>query len=125
MPSAELKDDQRDPMKWFYHDWLVHQLTDYPGYGIEHVMRGYRDNKLADTPVAKWVRFWGLDDPQAFIDDLEWVLRQMRISVFKRIQMPPVINLSRGSFGFDFRENQGAYEQTDTYRQLRAEILGQ
>lgn len=125
MPSAELKDDQRDPMKWFYHDWLVHQLTDYPGYGIEHIMRGYRDNKLADTPVAKWVRFWGLDDPQAFIDDLEWVLRQMRISVFKRIQMPPVINLSRGSFGFDFRENQGAYEQTDTYRQLRAEILGQ
>lgn len=124
MPSAELKDDQRDPMKWFYHDWLVHQLTDYPGYGIERVMRGYRDNKLADTPVAKWVRFWGLDDAQAFIDDLEWVLRQMRISVFKRIQMPPVITLSRGSFGFDFRENQADYEQTDTYRKLKAEILG-
>lgn len=125
MPSAELKDDQRDPMKWFYHDWLVHQLTDYPGYGIQSVLRAYRDDKLQSTPVAKWVRYWGLDNPQAFIEDFEWVLRQMRISVFKRIQMPPTITLSRGSFGFDFRENQGAYEESDTYRSLKAEILGQ
>lgn len=123
MPSAELKDDQRDPMKWFYHDWLVHQLTDYPGYGTERVMRAYRDTKLADTPVARWVPYYGLDDPQAFIDDLEWVLRQMRISVFKRIQMPPIITVSRGAFGSDFRENQLECEQTATYRQLREQIL--
>ena len=30
MPSAELADGQRDPMKWFYHDWLVAQLLDEP-----------------------------------------------------------------------------------------------
>lgn len=125
MPSAELKDDQRDPMKWFYHDWLVHQLVDYPGYGTERVMRAYLKNKLADTEAGKWIRYYGLEDPQAFIEDLEWVLRQMRISVFKRIQMPPNITLSRGSFGFDFRENQAIYEQTDSYRALKQQILSQ
>lgn len=125
MPSAELKNDQRDPMKWFYHDWLVHQLVDYPGYGTERVMRAYLKNKLADTEAGKWIRYYGLEDPQAFIEDLEWVLRQMRISVFKRIQMPPNITLSRGSFGFDFRENQAIYEQTDSYRALKQQILSQ
>lgn len=123
MPSAELKDNQRDPMKWFYHDWLVHQLVDYPGYGAERVMRAYLNNRLADTEAGKWVRYYGLDDPKAFIEDLEWVLRQMRISVFKRIQMPPNITLSRGSFGFDFRENQAVYEQTDSYNKLKKQIL--
>lgn len=123
MPSAELKDQQRDPMKWFYHDWLVQQLTDYPGYGVEQLMARYLDDKLISSPVGKWIRFYGLDDPNAFIVDLEWVLRQMQISVFKRIQMPPILTVSRGSFGFDFRENQAIYEQTDRYRALKAEIL--
>ena len=116
---------ERDPMKWFYHDWLVHQLVDYPGYGTERVMRAYLKNKLADTEAGKWIRYYGLEDPQAFIEDLEWVLRQMRISVFKRIRMPPNITLSRGSFGFDFRENQAIYEQTDSYRALKQQILSQ
>ncbi len=123
MPSAELKDAQKDPMKWFYHDWLVDRLTDYPGYTTLGVMEQYLADKLASTQVGKWIEFYGLDDPKAFIDDLEWVLRQMRISVFKRIQMPPNITLTRGSFGFDFRENQAIYEQTDRYRELKQKIL--
>ena len=28
-PSAELKEDQLDPMKWFYHDYLVEHLDVY------------------------------------------------------------------------------------------------
>ena len=123
MPSAELKDAQVDPMKWFYHDWLIRTLQDYPGYGIEKIMRQYLKDKLASTPVAKWIPFYGLDDPEAFINDLEWVLRQLRISVFKRIQMPPIITISRGSFGFDFRENQAIYEQTPEYCELKEAIL--
>lgn len=122
-PTAELADGQRDPMKWFYHDWLTDRLTDYPGYGAVAVMERYLEDRLASTPVAKWVRYYGLDDPRAFVDDLEWVLRQMRTAVFKRIQMPPNITVTRGSFGNDFRENQGAYEATARYRELRAAIL--
>jgi hypothetical protein len=37
--------------------------------------------------------------------------------------MPPNITVTRGSFGNDFRENQGAYEQTARYRELREAIL--
>ena len=123
-PSAELANGQVDPMKWFYHDWLVQKLVDYPGFGAERVMRAYAENRLQETPVAKWVRFYGLDaDPQAFIDDLEWVLRQMRNNVFKRLQAPPIIAVSRGAFGNDFRENQCAFEETATYAALKAQIL--
>lgn len=123
MPSAELKDAQTDPMKWFYHDWLVNKLVDYPGFATERIMERYLEDRLLGSEIGKWIRFYGLDDPAAFIEDLEWVLHQMSISVFKRIQMPPNITLTRGSFGFDFRENQALYEETDHYRELREEIL--
>lgn len=123
MPSAELKDAQKDPMKWFYHDWLIEKLMDYPGYGVEGIMQAYLDDRLRSSEVGKWISFYGLDSPNAFIDDLEWVLRQMTGSTFKRIQMPPSITVTRGSFGIDFRENQLVIERTDAYRALREKIL--
>ena len=123
MPSAELKDAQKDPMKWFYHDWLVEKLLDCPEYGVEDVMQAYLDDKLATCPVAKWVPFYGLDDPRVFVEDLEWVLRQMGNSVFKRIQMPPTIMVVRDTFGYDFRENQGVYEHSGRYELLKEKIL--
>ena len=33
MPSAELSNGQKDPMKWFYHDWLVGRLLGDGGAG--------------------------------------------------------------------------------------------
>ena len=123
-PTAELASGQVDPMKWFYHDWLVEQLTDYPGYGVERVMSDYLRDRLQASPVAKWVRYYGLDgNPQAFVDDLEWVLHQMSNNVFKRIQAPPNIMVTRGAFGMDFRECQVAFERTERYRELREQIL--
>lgn len=123
MPSAELRDNQKDPMKWFYHDWLIERLTNYPGYGIEAILREYLDGRLQASEVGKWIRFYGLDDPKAFIEDLEWVCGQMVKSVFKRIQMPPVVTVTRGSFGFDIRENQISVEKTPEYLKLRERIL--
>ena len=123
MPSAELKDAQKDPMKWFYHDWLVENLLDSPEFGVEDLMQAYLDDKLQSTPVAKWVKFYGLDDPDVFIEDLEWVLKQIANSVFKRIQMPPTIVLVRDTYGFDFRENQVVWERTRRYEDLKEQIL--
>jgi NAD+ synthase (glutamine-hydrolysing) len=57
MPSAELKDAQKDPMKWFYHDWLVENLLDSPEFGVEDLMQAYLEDKLMSSPVAKWIRF--------------------------------------------------------------------
>lgn len=123
MPSAELKDSQKDPMKWFYHDWLVENLLDSPDFEIEDLMEAYLEDRLASSPVSKWISFYGLDDPQVFIDDLEWVLRQIGNSVFKRIQMPPTIMVVRDTYGFDFRENQVVWERTQRYEELKKRIL--
>ena len=123
MPSAELKDAQKDPMKWFYHDWLIESMVDNPQFSVEAFMQAYLEDKLASSPVAKWIRFYGLDDPIAFIEDLEWVIRQTANSVFKRIQMPPTIMVVRDTCGFEYRENQVKFEQTARYRELRAAIL--
>ena len=104
-PSAELSSGQRDPMKWFYHDWLIGQLL---GDGKEcalplydaacEIMTHYEETRFSDTPVNTWVNYYGLDDPAAFVKDLEWVIGSMRGSVFKRIQAPPkLVIASRAS----------------------------
>ena len=122
-PSAELKDDQRDPMKWFYHDWLINQLTEYPGGRVEEIMDDYLQGRLQTSEIGRWLRYYGLDEPQAFVQDLEWVLRTMQGAVFKRIQFPPLILISRGAFGSDVREAQMCPETTKRYRLLREQIL--
>ena len=123
MPSAELKDAQKDPMKWFYHDWIVEHLVDDPDFTIETLLAAYRADKLESSPVGKWVPFYGLDDAKAFIEDVEWIERQVNNSVFKRVQMPPTIAVVRDTAGFDYRENQMKCEHTHRYEQLKAAIL--
>ncbi|MEG0176637.1 MAG: NAD(+) synthase [Anaerorhabdus sp.] len=122
-PSAELKDSQLDPMKWFYHDWLISKVIEYPNYQIEKVMESYLDGSLLKSDIGRWIRYYGLDDPTRFIDDLEWVLRTIQKAIFKRLQLPPAVVISRGSFGNDFRESQVNFQQTDKYQELRQLIL--
>lgn len=122
-PSAELKNNQKDPMKWFYHDELIQRLTEYPGYGIEKLMKQYLDGSIYKTDLGKWIRYYGLDDPKAFIEDLEWILNKFELGVFKRLQTPPIVMVSRGCFGSDFRENQCHYDKSDTYLALKKAIL--
>ena len=71
-PSAELKDNQYDPMKWFYHDWLISKLTDSK-CNVEDIMESYLDGSLLQSEVGRWIKHYHLDEPKAFIDDLEWV----------------------------------------------------
>lgn len=122
-PSAELKNNQLDPMKWFYHDEVIQRLTEYPGYGIEKLMQQYLDKSIYDTELGKWIRYYGLDDPHKFIEDLEWILNKFELGVFKRLQTPPIVMVSRGCFGSDFRENQGNYEKSSAYLALKEAIL--
>lgn len=122
-PSAELKDAQLDPMKWFYHDWLISKMIEYPGYQIETIMTSYLDGTLNQSEMGKWIRYYGLDKPKAFIDDLEWVMRTVQKGIFKRIQLPPSIVISRGSFGNDFREAQVQFQSSNKYEELKKQIL--
>lgn len=122
-PSAELKDAQVDPMKWFYHDTLIDLFTQYPNFQIVAFMKQYLDGSIYETELGNWIKYYGLDDSKAFIEDLEWILKQIRLSVYKRIQMPPIVTISQGSFGFDYRESQINYEQGSEYEELKTMIL--
>lgn len=122
-PSAELKDAQVDPMKWGYHDWLIQYLTEYPGFQVEKLMEDYLSGDIFNTEAGRWMMFYGLDDAQKFIDDLQWVLSNIQNSVYKRIQMPPIIMVSRGSFGQDYRESQIRFQLSERYESLKKRIL--
>lgn len=122
-PSAELKDAQLDPMKWFYHDWLISKITEYPSWQVESIMKSYLDGSIMKSEIGKWISYYALDRPQAFMDDLEWICMTMQKAVFKRLQMPPIVMISRGSFGSDFRESQLPFIQSNEYRELKEKIL--
>jgi len=116
-PSAELKEGQRDPMKWFYHDAMIdHILT----HGVEHYVEAYVEGRLMSDPIfRKWLSYYGLDsDPEAFFTDLEWVVRMMHITTFKRIQLPPMITLRTNAYGIT-REFQGILQYSKRYQELK------
>ncbi len=125
MPSAELAAGQRDPMKWFYHDWLLGQLLDGQGLdaGASAVLGRYLDGSLQEGPQGKWIRFYGLDEPSAFLEDLEWVLRSIRQAAFKRIQSPPAITVASEASILAPLEEQGPCEPSERFKELRARLL--
>lgn len=124
-PSAELADGQRDPMKWFYHDWLIDQLLDCPD-GIDaaacSVMERYLDDRLASTDAGRWAKFYGFDNPAAFGADLDWVLDTMRRTAYKRIQAPPAIHLASPASISAPDECQGDIEFSERFNALRSRI---
>ncbi len=122
-PSAELKDAQLDPMKWFYHDEIITRIQNYPTARIEDFMESYYDGSIYQSELGKWITYYGLDNPAAFIEDLEWLLKTMQCAAFKRMQMPPVLLLSRGAYGNDYREAQLGFIYSERYQQLKEKIL--
>lgn len=104
-PSAELKTDQVDPMKWGYHDEIILRLIQDPN-GVENILSSYLDGSLLNGPLRPYMLDYGLDNPQNFIDDLMWVLKTNNRNAFKRVQGVPVIVLSDSVIGLDSQENQ-------------------
>jgi NAD+ synthase (glutamine-hydrolysing) len=124
MPSAELSEGQRDPMKWFYHDWLVEQLLDSPTIddGACHVLELYLEDRLLSSEVGKWISFYGLEDPRVFLEDFNWCMSSMRKNAFKRVQAPPAITLASKASVERVEERQGEIEPSSRMEELRARI---
>jgi NAD+ synthase (glutamine-hydrolysing) len=130
VPSAELSEAQDvtkglgDPIKYGYHDALLRQLIEYRRHPAE-VLQWFLDGTLFER--LGWrdeMRFRAyFPTPGVWIEDLEWVERQMRISYFKRIQAPPIIVLSKRAFGFDLRETQTPGYEIQRYRELKEQVL--
>ena len=124
MPSAELKENQIDPMKWGYHDWLVQYLTEYPSHHPISWLKAYKDGSWKKSPVYDVMVAYGLDKPKAYALDMIWFMKAWQKAVFKRIQFPPIITVSRGSFGFDYRESQLPYLELSEVKELLDDFLG-
>jgi NAD+ synthase (glutamine-hydrolysing) len=124
-PTAGLKPNQIDPMKFGYHDKLLEKVMDYKKISMENVMEWYLDGKLEkNLDISKeLIQRWNIDDPKLFIADLEWVFPLIQKNVFKRVQMPPGIITSKTSFGYDLRESILPFNNTLAYDTLKSKVL--
>ncbi len=117
-PSAELKSDQVDPMKWYYHDLLVDLVL---SKSKEDILELYLHNQFADYEIGKWLSFYNLNQGKHFLEDFNWFMRTFEINNFKRLQMPPVLAYSNRVIGVDYIET--ALLRTKSLRQEELEAL--
>ncbi|MEG0959263.1 MAG: NAD(+) synthase [Erysipelotrichaceae bacterium] len=118
-PSAELKSEQHDPMKWFYHDEIIEHLR--YDMSLEEYMELYLIDKMASKPIGKWVKYYGLDKPSAFLKDMDWLKTVMKRNRFKRIQLPPLLVVSKNPYGNAYIESQSDCDETN-YEYLHKKI---
>jgi len=112
VPSAELSEKQDviagkgDPILYPYHDKLVRSFVEFRKDPAE-ILDWYDKNiieaemKLETGLIKKYFK-----NRDEFKSDLEEKWKMFKLSVFKRIQSPPIIAVSRRAFGYDLRETQ-------------------
>lgn len=128
--SAELSADQNvdegkgDPIFYPYHDKLVRAFVEFR-LDPEDLLRYYHQGTLGSVLHCEQDLIDNyFKTPEAFIADLEHKWRLFKLSLFKRIQAPPILAVSKRAFGFDLRESQNGVHYTREYQRLKTEILG-
>lgn len=102
-PSAELCHNQIDPMKWFYHDYLIDLYQKNHSFDkfISLVKNGEIDDEM--TGLMNFYNIKAMS--KEFFSDLKWVEECINNSVYKRIQSPPYIAVH------DFTQNRDNINQ--------------
>lgn len=128
-PTAELKDNQKDPFDYGnldgrgYHDELVRAFTEFRR-DPEWILEKYLDRTLESEFQLEPGRLAFLYSlPDVFIRDLEKNWKSYYRAIFKRNQAPPVIVVSKRAFGTDMRESILPPYFTERYEALKAKIL--
>ena len=129
VPSAELSGAQDvtkglgDPIRYGYHDAVLRQMIEYRNHLVDFL------EWMRDGTFFERIAWHGsvpspddFADAEEWIEDLEWLDRQLRVNYFKRIQAPPIIVVSKRAFGFDLRESQAPEYRPRRYGALRAEV---
>lgn len=119
-PSAELADHQFDPMKWFYHDEILSHLR--IDMSLESYMEQYLVDKCESLSIYKWIKYYGLEDPIKFMEDMDWLKNTIKRNAFKRIQLPPLLVVSKNPYGNSFHESQMNMDMKQ-YELLKDKIL--
>lgn len=130
-PSAELSEEQTvgvggDPLVYEYHDYLFKSFMErWHKITPADILRWYKDNTLAaELGCSDKIIQDTFPDNHAFIADLErWWKLFSGFAVAKRIQAPPILSLSKRSFGYDHREAQLTPYFSREYYQLKEELL--
>lgn len=132
VPSAELSTAQAvdegkgDPIKYDYHDYLFKFLMESWNRAIlEDILEFYIDGNLEEKiGCKKGTLNEYFKNASDFVDDLErWWKQYMGMGISKRIQAPPILAVSRRSFGFGNRESQNRIYYTAKYLYLKNKIL--
>jgi NAD+ synthase (glutamine-hydrolysing) len=128
-PTAELKKDQKDPFDYGnlnqrgYHDELVRAFTDFRK-NPEWVLDLYVQGKLEEVFMLEDGHLRKIfPKDEDFIKDLERCWSMFNISVFKRVQAPPIPIFSKRAFGYDLRESILPTAFTARYGELKKSIL--
>ncbi|CRF33070.1 NAD+ synthetase [Brachyspira suanatina] len=132
VPSAELSTAQAvdegkgDPIKYDYHDYLFKYLMESWNRAIlEDILELYIEGNLEDKiGCQKGILKKYFKSGAEFVDDLErWWKQYMGMAISKRIQAPPILAVSRRSFGFGNRESQNRIYYTAKYLYLKNKIF--
>lgn len=133
VPSAELSASQDitkgqgDPIVYPYHDYLFRAMVErWQRVTPETILTWYAEGTL-EKQIGCSVNVRDIfPTAKAFIDDLErWWRLLSGFAVAKRIQSPPVLSISRRSFGYDLREAQLKPYYTTRYEELKQTLLNQ
>lgn len=130
IPSAELSAEQcldngkGDPIIYWYHDnlfkaWIERWDRVTPTEIMQHYIACDLFEFLGINKPEEHIHVL-FPTPQEFVADLErWWNLFKGMSVAKRVQAPPVLALSRRSFGFDYRETLNGVYYSEKYLKLK------
>jgi NAD+ synthase (glutamine-hydrolysing) len=108
-PSAELAEGQSDPFWFGFDDILCSRIMDYNRKTLSEIAdwceSGCLLEKLGIAESDPMVERYGLKNAGQTLTHIEWLFDKFRKNVFKRVQAPPVLMLSKSAFGFDYRES--------------------
>lgn len=131
VPSAELSANQDidkgqgDPIIYPYHDYLFASFIErWQRATPESILQWYADGTL-EKEIGCAVSVKDIfPTAESFIADLEkWWRLIAGFAVAKRIQSPPLLSVSRRSFGNDLRESQLTPYYTTRYQELKERLL--
>lgn len=131
-PSAELSDAQTvgkggDPLIYAYHDYLLRSfIENWHKTTPADILRWYKAGTLAkELGCSAEIIADNFPSPELFVSDLErWWKLFAGFSVAKRIQAPPILAITKRSFGYDHREAQLTPYFSREFYKLKEELLG-
>jgi NAD+ synthase (glutamine-hydrolysing) len=132
VPSAELSAEQNvdqgrgDPLVYPYHDYLFKAFMEHWNRATpEDILTWYAEGILEEKIGCQSGLVQRIfPTNRSFIADLEkWWKLYTGMAIAKRIQAPPVLAVSRRTYGFDHREAQNGTYFTRKYLLLKEQLL--